>query len=204
MKSFREFIRDFDKKRLGTSVRSSSIDTTATERLKQEAGLYYPSPQKSGGQVVPETLHYVDMGHPEIAKPVPPDIRKIWGISGSENAKPPHLWFAHHPKKLEVHSSVPHPDADTTMAQQRWGYMHSDLPGFRVTNGDDIKIPQYQGRVDHNRQLITYATNGYVGKDHEDNLAVLSTQLSKQFPGYSHRDVNNDNKAIPVSESRTG
>ena len=90
------------------------------------------------------------------------------------------------------------------MAQQRWGYMHSDLPGFRVTNGDDIKIPQYQGRVDHNRRLITYATNGYVGKDHEDNLAVLSAQLSKQFPGYSHRDVNNDNKAIPVSESRTG
>ncbi len=201
MKSFREFIRDFDKKRLGASVRSGSIDTTATERLKQEAGLYYPSPQKSGGQVVPETLHYVDMGHPEIAKPVPPDIRQIWGISGSENAKPPHLWFAHHPKKLEVHSSVPHPDADTTMAQQRWGYMHSDLPGFRVTNGDDIKIPQYQGRVDHNRRLITYATNGYVGNDHEDNLAVLSAQLSKQFPGYSHRDVNNHNKAIPVSES---
>jgi len=26
MKSFREFIRDFDKKRLGASVRSSSID----------------------------------------------------------------------------------------------------------------------------------------------------------------------------------
>ena len=197
MKSFSEFIRDFDKKRLGTSVRSSSIDDTATERLKQEAGLHYPSPQKSGGQVVPTTLDYLDIAHPRVGEPIPPDVGKIWGISSSENAKPPHLWFAHHPKKLEVHSSVPHPDAHTTMSQQEWGYMHSDLPGFRIND----KPAKYQGRVDHDRKLITYHVNGYTGSDHEDNLAVLSAQLSKQFPGYSHRDVNNDNKAIPVSES---
>lgn len=199
MKSFREFIRDFDKKRLGASVRSSSIDDTATERLKQEAGLYYPSPQKSGGQVVPETLDYTDIGHPNITKPIPPEIGKIWGISSSEDAKPPHLWFAHHPKKLKVHSSVPDEDTHTSMSQQKWGRNHNDIEGF-VHNG---RTPRYQGRIDHNRKLITYHVNGYAGSDHEDNLAVLSAQLSKQFPGYSHRDGYNHNKVIPVSESRT-
>ena len=146
----------------------------------REPTSWSPSPESASAG------SYISQGHRER------NAKGAWsfgstGPLGDGMDNPPHLWFSHGGDHLAIHSAV-------NAGHPTGGRLHSDLPDFHRAEGQD---PIIQGRVDHARKRITYLSlqsraSGFGERTINAQKRRTANKLTKQYPGYTHHDADNN------------
>lgn len=139
-----------------------------------------------------DRVWYTDFGHDDESpypnqKELDQIHQKVWGVS--KTGKPPDLWVAS--PQIKPSKGMKYV---TIRTLKNLNHTHSEV--FDDVGGVLSYEPQMQGRVDHNRKVISATTIHLRGGSRYSSRTVdaIFAELKKRYPGYQIVDMIDEGK----------